>query len=464
MNVLVIIDGILAKYFLERLCLENGLEYFFTILYYDDNSINDFAKQKNMNFIKFDPTSLGKMEDLFKINNFFKAFIFMQDEFDTKRTYENIRYINDDIDIVIMDFWGLSIAHKHLELINAKLSLANQMMNHLPNIAKTAQFIGLGIGEIMEVKIPAGSIFAYRSLGSIEQIKWHIVLIYRNSKILLAHRKITILPNDTLILVGHPNVLQTIHNTIQNQNGQFPNPFGTNTLLILDMKDNIANLTKALNTALIIQKKSTSKMLLIYVINPIINEFYEKIKIFEKENIKIIIEYKNINIKNSFASLSDDYNIGLIILNEYMFEKYKKSLFEIKIPILKIGIKDFEHIKKAIVLSSNEIELESLANVMIDLGKQLNLDIKISHYSETNEKKLEEYFKTLSKLYDKAIKISNEKNKNPLLIYANRSDMLQFIRFDKNICNPYWMKVLNTNINSLYDKMNKNYQIFIPVS
>ena len=47
--------------------------------------------------------------------------------------------------------------------------LANGMVERLPNVPVLAQNIGLKQGEIMEIKIPFGSSYAYRSIDSIEQ-------------------------------------------------------------------------------------------------------------------------------------------------------------------------------------------------------------------------------------------------------------------------------------------------------
>ena len=43
------------------------------------------------------------------------------------------------------------------------------MVEKLPNVPVLAQNIGLKQGEIMEIRIPFGSSYAYRYIGSIEQ-------------------------------------------------------------------------------------------------------------------------------------------------------------------------------------------------------------------------------------------------------------------------------------------------------
>ncbi|TQR56911.1 COG3400 family protein [Campylobacter troglodytis] len=466
MNILLILDGILAKYFLERLCLQKALKNFFVILYYNDETVGALSKSEGIEFVKFDPTSLVKLEHLCLIKGFNQIFIFMQDEFDSKTVYENIRSFNESVDLVMMDFWGLSLSDKHLELIDARAILSNQLSNFMPNVAITAQLIGLGIGEIIEVKIPADSIFAYRHIGTIEQRKWKIALVYRNSKPILARDSTLLKPNDSLLLVGTPSVLQTVSVAIQEQSGQFPNPFGSNILTLLDMKQMSLNeLELAFNLSLTLQAKTNSKKLFIRVLNPTINEFYQKLRAFEEEGVSIHFDHLSSKLKNSFEGFVEGKDIGMLIINDQAFEKNKKQLFALKIPILKLAKEDFKELKSALTLSSNEFELEGVANVMIDLGKQLNLEVEIHHYEpDAKSEEVEEHLKNLSKLYSKNIKIINEKHKNPLLELQNRRDLLHFVQFSEQICEPHFIKAFSTDLNSLYYKMRKNYQLFIPTN
>ena len=181
-NILIIIGGILSKHFLERLCLERDLEYFFTIVYQDDEDIKLHTKNEYLEFHKFDSTSVARLELLMQ-KAYKQVFIYLQDKFQTQKTYEALRSLDTKLEINIMDFWGLSINDELCNLIDARATLSHRFLSFLPNIALTAQYIGLGVGEVMEVKIPIGSIFAYRHISSIHQKRWRIVLIYRNSKI-----------------------------------------------------------------------------------------------------------------------------------------------------------------------------------------------------------------------------------------------------------------------------------------
>lgn len=78
-HILIIIDGILAKHFLERLCFEKGLGYFFTIVCQNEESINLGTNSEYIEFHHFDPTSTARLEGIMN-KSFKQAFIYMQDE------------------------------------------------------------------------------------------------------------------------------------------------------------------------------------------------------------------------------------------------------------------------------------------------------------------------------------------------------------------------------------------------
>ncbi|MBK1993988.1 potassium transporter TrkA, partial [Campylobacter novaezeelandiae] len=77
---------------------------------------------------------------------------------------------------------------------------------------------------------------------------------------------------------------------------------------------------------------------------------------------------------------------------------------------------------------------------------------------------MEEYFQSLSKLYDKNILIISKKDENPILSLQYRNDLLQFISFEPELLKNSLSRNLSTNFNKHYKKMSRNYQLFIPIS
>ncbi|EAI0134732.1 potassium transporter TrkA, partial [Campylobacter jejuni] len=145
--------------------------------------------------------------------------------------------------------------------------------------------------------------------------------------------------------------------------------------------------------------------------------------------------------------------------------KEKQAFFDLKIPIMKVGEASFDELKEAIILSADESELENNANVITDLSKQLDFGVILYYYNPNsqNTTDMEEYFRSLSKLYDKNIQIINKNDENPLLNLQYREDLLQFVSFQKELLNRDFGRNLSTNLNRHYYKMRQNYQLFIPV-
>ncbi|MCX2682935.1 potassium transporter TrkA [Campylobacter sp. MIT 21-1685] len=464
-HILIIIDGILAKHFLERLCFEKGLDYFFTIVYHNEESVDLDLKSLHLEFHKFDPTSPARLG---KIMNkaYSQAFIYMQNEFETRKTYEVLRSFDEKLELVIMDFWGLQLDDKHTNVTDARTSLSRRLLDFLPDIALTAQHIGLGMGELMEIKIPVGSLFAYRHISSIQQKRWRIVLIYRNSKIHFVRPSFVLEPNDSILVVGDPVVLQTIFHNIRGKMGQFPIPFGNNIFTLLDMK-NMSYKTQELliETTFILARKSNAKKFFIRIINPKLNAIYFTLKALADENEGIFFDFFNTNFKNMNSFLENN-DIGIFLTDTQHFEKEKKMLFELKIPILKIGNSSFANVTESIILSANESEIENNANVITDLSTQLNFNVTLYYYNPNSQstEDMEEYFRSISRLYDKNVQIINKNDENPILNLQYREDLLHFVSFHSNLLSNGFNKNFSLDLNRHYYKMARNYQLFIPIS
>jgi hypothetical protein len=114
--------------------------------------------------------------------------------------------------------------------------ISGHLYDKLPNVPIVPNNIGLGQGEVMEVHVPFGSSYAFRHVGSIVQQKWKIVALYRDGKQILPTSATMIRPNDTLLVVGRPTVLDGIYKLINKRKGLFPEPFGKNIYLLLDLR------------------------------------------------------------------------------------------------------------------------------------------------------------------------------------------------------------------------------------
>ncbi len=87
----------------------------------------------------------------------------------------------------------------------------------------------------MEVLISFGSPYAYRHVGSLTNKMWRIVAIYRDGKQIFPTPATMLRPNDKLIIIGNSIVLEEIYKRITQRKGLFPEPFGRNLYLILNI-------------------------------------------------------------------------------------------------------------------------------------------------------------------------------------------------------------------------------------
>ncbi len=234
-KILILADGIVAKQFLDKLVALTSNKNIYYIVYYHEKILPSI-KGDNFHFYNFDPTSFSKLSTLFD-ENFYQVTIAMSTKLDTEESYKNVRRLNKEIQIVILDKWNLEITDGDLFLLNANEILSNRLIDYLPDIPIIAQNIGLGLGEVMEIKVPFGSAYVYRHVGSIEQKNWKIAAIYRKGRLILPTPQTMIRPNDLILMIGEPNILKSIYKNIKRELGQFPMPFGNNIYVLVDMKN-----------------------------------------------------------------------------------------------------------------------------------------------------------------------------------------------------------------------------------
>ena len=217
-KILLIVDGILAKHFLERVMAYKDSENHYTVIAYRKKSLPECSKPENFTYFEFDPTSFSKLSVIMK-EDFFQVMILVSKRIDAMATYENVRRLNSKVQIVMMDRWGIQSQDADLQLIDSREVLASRFADYLPDMPVIAQNIGLGVGEIMEIQVPIGSSYVYRHIASIQQKKWRIVALYRNNTLILARPTLMIQPNDVLLTIGDPNVLNNVFLSVKQELG-----------------------------------------------------------------------------------------------------------------------------------------------------------------------------------------------------------------------------------------------------
>ena len=467
-KILLILDGMLSKHFLERVAQSATSENVFHVVYYNDNILPK-TKSDHTTYFKFDPTSFSKLS-LLDHDDYIQVLVILATKSDTVTVIKHLNKIHSVTPISVLNKWDIDTKEfslKNLKLMNSNNFLTNRMIDQLPHIPSTAQNIGLGIGEVMEVRVPFSSSYVYRHIASIEQKNYRIVGIYRDSKLIIAEKHHVIQPNDSLLIIGDPKVLKNVYTSIKNELGQFPAPFGSRIYLYIDASiHTISTILNMINSAIYFHENSNSKSLFIRVVNPSTTDKLDMIKEYDADDIQVDILYEN-NIKLEDILQKDvlRYNVGLIVVDKLVFSEKKNlaMLYNINIPTLKVGslpIIDAQDI----ILFLNGYYLELISSIVYDLSSQLKLNIKLFDYEPDGSYRVEtiEHYQNLSKIFSKKIEVFTEE-KNPIREAKKFDNFLQIIPFSEDILkSTSFSKFFSTNSEILVQELQEYNQLFIP--
>ena len=267
---LIIGQGRIAKIFLDTILDKYFSNDYYVVVSKDMCFIPDRVPS-SFEFHTFDYTSAYRISQIIS-DEIVNVFLILDDENEILGTYELLREINKKVRIVIslrLEKHTQSMQNdKNLIILDEEMIITNKFIERLPNIPLIPRSFGLGQGEIMEVGIPTGSIFAYRHIGSIQQKKWRIVGIYRQGELLLSSHSLIIQPNDSLLIAGNPKVLNDVYMQIKSDIGQFPVPFGRDIFLYLDMSlSNKHRIWNDVQNALFLNNNLKNNKLFIYILN-----------------------------------------------------------------------------------------------------------------------------------------------------------------------------------------------------
>ena len=464
-KILIISSGVVGEHFIQRVSETYSSENIYYIVQTKEKEFEN-ANSTRFKFYQFDPTSFYKLANLLKMD-FLQVIIAMDNQIEIENTIKNIRVIKKQLRVVVLNQWNMANEDANVVLINANEILASRLLDYLPNVPVIAQNVGVGEGEIMEVLVPFGSSFVYRHIGVIEQKNWRIVAIYRNKKLIMPSRRRMIQPNDTLLLVGEPSVLRSVYKAIKQELGQFPEPFGTNILLYIDM--NIVKHTSIpslIHHAMYVYKQFKHD-LIIKIVNPANIELIQKIKSFRTLNISIDIDYDSKNLRETFLHDVKHYHVGLVIVPREMFADYyvRKCLYDVHVPVLKLSDKSFSDVKDVALILSQNRDLEKISSTIFDISEQLNLNIELCNYMNEHQESKEqviEHFYNLSNIFSKSIKVLKE-NENPIRILQQKDNFVQIIPFTSKLTMRHIYALFSTDSEKLYFKLDNYHQIFIPV-
>ena len=470
-KILIILDGIVAKKLMQRIVEANTVDNNYDVIYMSD-LILPVQKPSNFTFYKFDPTSKSKLAMVLDKNIHTEVLIALNSKDEMLSVIKNIKEHTKNLQMTILDYWGIKINDPLVRIYRGIEVLANGMVEKLPNIPVLAQNIGLRQGEIMEIRIPFGSSYAFRYIGSIEQKEWKIFGLYRNQKMITIKPSLVLKPNDVILVIGKPDVLMQVYNVIGKTQGQFPMPFGKNIYLYLDLYlQDDESVKKAIDEAKYLNQKLKNNLLIVRVTRPTNVQIMEYIKDELKHFPSIIplIDYSN---KGFNKIIKEDFrknNIGMIMLTSEMFRKKDdiRIILDLKIPILKFGKENLKAVKRTVIVLNDTNSYEQISPIVFDISSQLKIKTKIFDLDPVGDKDgkstLIDHFENLAKIFNEKIEVITSAQ-NPIRELKKEKDMLQLLPLKEKMFNKkYLFRFLYTNSDFIAFNSNKYNQLLIPI-
>lgn len=464
-KILIISQGDVGAHFIQRVNQTYTSENMYYIVESKARKYTDINHAR-FKFYEFDSTSLYKLSNLLKMD-FLQVFIAMDSLIDVENTIKNIRTMKSKIRIIVLDQWKMEIEDSNIISVNTNEILSSRLLDYLPNVPVIAQNVGLGEGEIMEVMVPFGSSFVYRHIGVIEQKNWRIVAIYRDRKLVMPSRRRMIQPNDLLVLIGDPAVLKSVYRAIKRELGQFPEPFGSNLYLYIDMNVvNLNTLEEFVKHAIFVNQQFTND-LIIKIVNPGNIYVMRQIKNLQTTNVIVNIEYDSVDLNEKFFKDIKYYRVGLIIASQETFYSHqlRTMFYEAHVPVLKIANKSFSKLKDIALILSDNRDLEKISANVFDIAEQMGLNVELYNYLNEHQKGKEqviEHYYNLSTIFSKSIKVFKE-NENPIRILKQKENFIQILPFTQKLTSKRILSTFSTDNELLYHKLDEYHQIFIPV-
>ena len=426
---------------------------------------------KNITLLDADPTSYAKLSRIMNDVKFSDIFIIMESLEDVHYVLKNIELINSKIRIVLLHQWddtkAIGEEYDNLTILYREALLATHLYNQLPNVPLVAQNIGLGRGEIMEIHVPFGSAYAYRHIGSIVQRKWKIAAVYRDEKQILPNNATMIRPNDTLLILGKPVVLDGVYKTINKRMGLFPEPFGKDVYLILDFRHDSDNVITYLSEALYLLDKLENKSLFVRIIYP--NDFMllEELKRYDSKQVTIAISYQNEEVQRLIEFDIHEHNIGLVMGSIPAFEadNLKHTLYDLKKLVYLFGDNTLMGSTSSIILMNEKEKMESISSTAFDISEKLGLKLALCDFNPEgdfqNKDMIIEHYETLAQILNIEIRIE-QKVANPIREIAQINHVLHIIPFEKCLNSNKWKKLISSKVQDFILTTNTHPKLLVP--
>jgi len=468
-NILILADGSIAKHFIEWVGRKRVAENKYYVTCFNEGATPD-KMAKNITLIKADPTSYARIKHIMEEVKFSHVFIVMENREDAAYALRNIRLVADRIRIILLNQWDdpeIGRDEENVTIVNSDELLAAHLYDHLPNVPVVAQNVGLGKGEIMEVHVPFGSTFAFRHVGSILQRKWKIAAIYRDEKQILPTNATMIRPNDTLLILGKPMVLDGVYRTINKRIGLFPEPFGKDLYLLLDCETDSENALLYLKEAIYFLENLEEKSLYVRIVNPNNFTLIEKLRSYESDSITLMVCYDDKDVIQLIEYDIQEYDIGLVLnsVDTFAQEEIQERIYDLRKVVYLFGDQMLYNIRECIILMDESEKMESISSTAFDVAESFDLKLTLCDFDPEGEfesrKIVLEHYETLAHIFNMEIDII-QRISNPVRELMGMEKVLQIAPFEKALKKENLMKYVSMKIKDFLLTTQKHPKMLVP--
>jgi hypothetical protein len=470
-NILILADGSIAKHFIEWISRKRVVDNKYYVVTYTQNTIPENMAQ-NITHIEADPTSFSKLRMIMEDVKYSNIFIVMENINDAEYSLKNIRLVDSKIRVILTNQWddnkiGRDEGEENVTILNNDEIISAHLYDHLPNVPVVAQNVGLGKGEIMEILVPFGSTYAFRHVGSILQRKWKIAAIYRDEKQIIPNNATMIRPNDTLLVLGKPIVLDGVYKTINKRIGLFPEPFGKDLYLIIDFRYDQKNVLLYVKECIYLLDKLEHKSLFIRILYPNNFDLINELKSYESENITVSICYDDENINTLLEYDIQEYDIGLVLNSMQTFEgaNLRELLYSLKKVVYIFGNQLLYNIKECIILMDDKEKMESISSTAFDITESLNIELTLADFDPEGDfdskKMIIEHYETISHIFNMDINIE-QKIANPIREISLMQDILQIAPFEKEFGKSNILRFVSTKVKDFLLTSQRHPKLLVP--
>lgn len=496
-KVVLVLDGVVGEIFLTSVLEKYFSNNLYIVIVKDPQMIPE-KPPSAFSFYQFDPTSEFHLTQTLQEHQEHGAselgdvFLILQDPAESAAVFTIMRKLCKEARIV-------TLAHKqhaldssakapqdvasnqehqpdkkddHTITIDEASIVAGQFISRLPNVPIIPRGFGLGKGEIMQVGVPFGSMFAYRHIGSIQQKNFKIIGLYRNDELLLSTFSLVIQPQDVVLVAGEPKTLTNLYKQIKSNIGQFPSPFGRDIYVYVDMlaQDSSAIL-RDIEQAMYFHSLIRSTRLFVIVLNPADFSTIYAIKTLCDKDPSVMLKFDYTN-QPFIQRLEQDRTkkIGLIIVGRELFSKriHRKALYDTATPVLKTAALPLEQCKKSLVIINEEMnEGENISSVIFDIAIQTKIDIQAYDFEPdgVHQDEIIKDYEALGRSFGKKVQITKTTSKNPIFYLKELDEpLLHFLPFERCIARSRWLAFFSTKAERLSLLLNKHPQMLVPIS